>query len=157
MQDNTEIEVGSWGANQTDPLGGTAVVQMRRPVENGRQVMNRSLVGVNPLNYSIVREEIPWSVSFANNGPTQVEQEATLKMNELPVPDPTGRAIPTALRIVDTSNGEGMVYAQGYPAKANGLNRAPNLSPTPFDERANPLDPPTWWTTKIKAKNKPHA
>ncbi len=131
---SAEIELATWVGSD---VSGTAVIQMQY---SGA--------------YREVRQEITWLVQVEQKNGQFVSRKAGIDVTEKPLPVTQNR-IPTPLRIVDSSNGEGDVFKLGYPAKVNSLARKTDDSTTPLlDERVDPLAPPTDWDLKVKAKTK---
>ncbi len=70
-------------------------------------------------------------------------KSATLSMSEKQV---LGR-LPNDLRIVNSSNTNGMVYLLGYPDTVEQLERNPT-------SLTDPLDPPADWTLMIRVRDR---
>ncbi len=120
---SARLEVGSYGAAGAS---GTAVIQM----QGGGYFLN-------------IRQRIPWAVTAENVGGSLKLKSATLSMTESQVP---GR-LPNDLRIVNSSNTNGLVYKLGFPDKAMQLQRNPA-------SLLDPLNPPPDWTTMIKVRDR---
>jgi len=172
---SAEIEVASWTDAPTT-LSGTAFVQMQvnEIFINGQWVpvfTDPAWWAANPppqniptrLAYSVVRQTIPWSVTFQTVDGALHEKETKLDVTEntLGVNGTQGQSV-TPLRIIDSSNGEGDVYKVGYPVhpgvvrkdadpNAPGTQDDPN---TPGDQREEPATAIPDWNTKVKAKTK---
>ena len=125
------LEVGNY--NTTAGAGGQAVIQMRTVVTPQRP---------NAL-YDYVRQTIAWFVNVESVGGVLKPKIAGLDVAEHQFEN----RLQTALRIVNSSNTNGLVYKTGYPDKAMQLQRNPA-------SLLDPLNPPADWTTILKVRDK---
>jgi len=170
-----EVVVATWNGDAPNALSGEAVIQMRVPDHPvlGKQVA--PFAEGDSLYYGNVRQTIPWSVDIVQADGHPVVTAASLDVSELPfeaivpgengVPpeSPFAGRVVTPLRIVDSSNDEGMVYKLPYPDKDGAIRidynprtrEADDFPGRPGDQRAESPDLGGDWETLVKASEKP--